>query len=363
MKKFLLLSCSFIFSLSAFAQASLSDDQLFSAAMQEGKTPAEAAAFVQYYHAKQNLQPSQRNSNPVAPQLFTNPGFETGDFTGWNGAIGDNNLSSQGPLQNIQTGIFSSVPNDALSNSNARHTIISSAFGNDPTGGFPTVPAGSGNYTVRLGGTTPNYQGEILEQTWTVDQGQPYILVSYAAVLHNGGHTAAWSPYFKYELLDVNNQPVATQYLTWSSPGFLQSSLDTTVHFLPWATDSIDLTAYAGTTMTLRYTVAGCTQSGHFGYCYVDAFYPFGTSVNENTTASFSVFPNPAKNYFTVNLSHTPAEDEFVFVTNMLGQKTEAEISQSEIGWKVNASALKPGMYLIHVCASSSETVQKVIVQ
>lgn len=219
-----------------------------------------------------------KQNNPVAPvAACTNVDFESGDFTGWGGAIGDNNSSSFGPLQNIQTGIFSTVMNEALSNSNARHTIMSNAFGADPYGGFPVVPTNGGNYSVRLGGTTPNYQGEYIEQTFTVSPTSTSFAYQYACVLWSGGHPPAQQPYFRIEVLDQNGNPInpCTQlYVTAGSnalqQGFYQYPPDTTIFYKPWTAVNFDLSAFVNQNVTVRFTVAGCTQSGHWGYAYVD---------------------------------------------------------------------------------------------
>ncbi len=219
-----------------------------------------------------------KQNNPVFPvAACTNVDFETGDFTGWGGAIGDNNSSSFGPLSNIQTGIFSTVPNEALANSNARHTIMSNSFGPDPYGGFPVVPANGGNYAVRLGGTTPNYQGEYIEQTFTVSPSSTSFAYQYACVLWSGGHPPAQQPYFRIEVLDQNGNPISpcTQlYVTAGSDalqqGFFQYGPDPDIYYKPWTAVNFDLSAFVNQNVTVRFTVAGCTQSGHWGYAYID---------------------------------------------------------------------------------------------
>ncbi len=203
----------------------------------------------------------------------TNLDFETGDFTGWSGAIGDNQTSSFGPLDNQIPGFVSNGTNAALGDATARHTIMDVLGGTDPCGGFPVVAPG-GQYSVRLGGTTPNYQGEIMEQTFTVNSSSTNITYQYAVVLNDGGHAPADQPYFKIEVLDQNGQIIDTcvQYMVTaggSVPGFVQCQ--PSVFYKPWTIVSIDLSAQIGNDVTIRFTVAGCTQSGHYGYAYIDA--------------------------------------------------------------------------------------------
>ncbi len=220
---------------------------------------------------------------PNTPQAScSNVNFESGDFTSWNGAIGDNNVSNAGPLSNIVNGFFTTGNDSPITDANARHTIITSAYGNDPYGGFPGVPPGSGNYTVRLGGQTPNYQGEIIEQTFVVSPASTSFAYRYAVVLNDPqvGHAYTDKPYFKIEVLDQNNQPISTctQYFVVadaaSLTGFTLSPLTPptggVAYYKAWTDVNFDLSGYVNQNVTVRFTVGGCTQSGHFGYCYLD---------------------------------------------------------------------------------------------
>jgi hypothetical protein len=305
-----------------------------------------------------------QNNAPVTPQLISNPGFELGDFTGWTGYIGDNTTSSFGPLDNIAPGIVSTTMNAPLTDMNARHTIVSSAFGMDPYGNFPVVPANLGNFTARLGGMTPNYQGEILEQSWLIDPGQPYLKINYAIVLNGGGHPANQSPYFRYELLDGTGSPLI--------PGvYLQGEFDTTFTASPsdpstfyraWVTDSIDLSAWINTQLTIRFTVAGCTQSGHFGYCYVDVDYPYLNSVAENQLPEMRLFPNPGSGLFNLYVSGNTAKTKPV-VTDMLGREIAVPVTQTADGWQIDMTGEAAGTYTVSLTSPAGKVVQKLVVQ
>lgn len=234
----------------------------------------------------------------------TNLDFETGDFTGWNGFIGDNDVMSGGPLSNLQAGIFSTTQNAPVSDPNARHTIMTAAGGTDPCGGFPVVAPG-GQYSVRLGGETPNYQAEVLEQTFTVSPSSTNITYQYAVILNDGGHAPADQPYFKIEVLDANGNVIDTcvQYYVaagLSIPGFQTCSNNASSMYKPWTTISIDLSAQVNQNVTIRFTVAGCTQSGHYGYAYIDCacsalsvalhFCPGNPTVVLNGPAGYSAY-------------------------------------------------------------------------
>ncbi len=210
------------------------------------------------------------NPTPQAP--CTNMDFETGTFAGWSGSIGDNTLSSSGPLQSIIPGFVSTTMDPLVSDCGARHNIMTTASGLDPCGGFPTVAPG-GNYSVRLGNSCANYQGEILEQTFTVAPGNTSFTYQYAVVLNDGGHSAGEQPYFKIEMFDQSGNLVpCSQYYVeagGSIAGFLPCGVGNS--YKPWTTVNIDLSSFVTANVTIRFTVAGCIYAGHYGYAYVDA--------------------------------------------------------------------------------------------
>ncbi|MGL5889763.1 MAG: PKD domain-containing protein, partial [Bacteroidia bacterium] len=263
-------------------------DAIMAIADSKNLSPYEAALFLgraqrEYINLKYNLTPNSSTAamysrmaplpnNLQAMPPCTNMDFEMGMFLGWTGSIGDNNLSSAGPLQNIQAGLFSTVIDALITDCNARHTIMSTASGNDPCAPMPTVAPG-GNFSVRLGNSCASYQGEILEQTFTVGPGNTSFTYQYAVVLNDGGHLAGEQPYFSIEMFDQNGNTIpCSPYFVEASgsiPGFVQCQ--PTIFYKPWTTVNIDLQSYVGQNVTIRFTAAGCIFGGHYGYAYIDA--------------------------------------------------------------------------------------------
>ena len=300
-------------------------------AEQKGLTPVEIEFFVErakkdyikrtYYPGayqtrqqqidrmgNQRLQP--QNNTAMTP--CTNMDFETGNFTGWTGSTGDNTLSSSGPLQNIVAGLQSNGVDALLSDALARHTIVTAASGNDPCGGFPMVAPG-GNYSCRLGGTTANYQGEILEQTFTVAPGNTSFTYQYAVVLNDGGHSAGEQPYFKIEMFDQSGNLVpCSQYYVeagGSIAGF-QSCVAAGTYYKPWTTVNIDLSSFVSANVTIRFTVAGCIYAGHYGYAYIDcSCLPFTLALSDSLCAGNQVTINapPGAASYNWTLGSPPA--------------------------------------------------------
>ena len=257
-----------------------------------------------------NARLEPQNNSAMVP--CTNMDFETGNFTGWTGSVGDNSLSSLGPLQNIVPGIQSNGMDALLSDMLARHTIVSAASGNDPCGGFPMVAPG-GNYSVRLGGTTANYQGEILEQTFTVAPGNTSFTYQYAVVLNDGGHSAGEQPYFKIEMFDqAGNLVPCSQYYVEASgtiPGF-QACAAFGTYYKPWTTVNIDLSSFVTANVTIRFTVAGCIYAGHYGYAYIDcSCLPFTLALSDSLCAGNTVTINapPGAASYNWTLGSPPA--------------------------------------------------------
>jgi hypothetical protein len=253
--------------------------------------------------------------------------------------------------------------NDSTTNAGARHTIISSAYGMDTLGNFPTLPAGMGNYTARIGGKLDSYRGEILEQTFTVDPGNPYLYISYALVLNIGNHLATENTYFRYDLLDNGGSPIAARYIGDADSTLTIQTSYLEIKSLAWVTDSVSLTPYIGTNITLRFTVAGCTQAGHWGYAYVNADYTYLNSITENSALQFSLYPNPGSGILNVVTAQAQSNDATLIVTDMLGQEMNVNATQNTTGWKIDMNGTKPGMYFVELRSGENRSVQRLIVE
>jgi len=237
------------------------------------------------------------NKNLTLTSACNNVDFENGNFAGWTGYIGFN-INSGFPLFTTATGINTLGLNSNESTC-SYHTLVSAGAGNDLLGGFPELDPGGGSYALRLGGYNVNRDnnfscagggigsgatsaGEIIQQTFRVTASNSLFTYKYAILLNDGGHAVGEQPYFMIEVLDSlgNGVPCLQYYIQILSgvipPGFTQSPYVNTsydnsnIYFLPWSANSLNLSAYMGQTITVRFTAAGCTHGGHFGYGYVD---------------------------------------------------------------------------------------------
>lgn len=277
-------------------------------------------------------------------QLCTNFDFETGTFAGWTGAKGRNTINSYGPLNSIVPGIFSNGIDASIHDSLARHTIVTSASGNDSCGGFPCVYPG-GNYSMRLGNTSSIYQGQYLEQAFLVTDS--VILVNYALVLSTSGHSAGEEPYFKIEAFDnsANLIPSGTIFISEYDTLLPLQPCSTFTTSLPWTTDTINLAAYTGTTVTLRFTTAGCIYAGHFAYAYIDASCLGSiTGIPESNSSGIILQPNPTNSDVIITLPERIRHGPFhllvydglgreIFYNNLTGVPPDGIITMNTTAW------------------------------
>jgi gliding motility-associated-like protein len=220
--------------------------------------PAEAQEFVQS-HLNDTIQVFKYSTNtfPTTQQFCTNMDFETGDLSGWVATSGYH------PLYN-STG--------CCPFSGGAQAIMSGA-GNDVCGGFPVVCPG-GNFSLKLGDNQVGGRADRIEQTFLVTAANAYFTYKYAVVLQDPGHSPANQPKFEIEMFDQQGNPIPCTYYSVTAgqgiPGFFNSTTCTGVIYKPWSSVSVDLTAYIGQNVTIRFTTYDCALGGHYAYAYID---------------------------------------------------------------------------------------------
>jgi gliding motility-associated-like protein len=280
----------------------------------------QAAAF----HEQDNVSAlqSQATGNSATNRIPENPtpnsgacpnaGFENGNFSGWSGDTWTLTGTDWTVAPSWTSGVVSNGFNTFLSDPNGRHTIMTSAPGNnDPTVGpilgfdslsinpttgkaeIPFVsPTGSG-ISVRLGNAQRGAQTERLVYPMAVTAANALFTLQYAVVLEGipGGPTSQHQPdeqpFFNITVLDQSGNPISgcASYAVnvtqaWSDPTFIQNTnvpitiggwaSTVTVFYKNWTLIGIDLTPYIGQNIQMEFRSADCSQSGHFGYAYLD---------------------------------------------------------------------------------------------
>lgn len=210
-------------------------------------------------------------ANPPSPQAScTNIDFEQGSLNGWSTTTGYN------PGYNV---------GGCCPTAGGAQTIVTGA-GTDACGGFPVVAPG-GNFSVLLGNNAVNGVADRLEQTFQVTAANTNYSYAYAVVLQDPGHATADQPSFQIEMLDGSGNPIPCTFYQVSAgqgiPGFQNSINCPGVVYKPWTTVSVDLSAYVGQNVTIRFTTYDCALGGHYGYAYIDG-----------SCSSFKIFQNAA---------------------------------------------------------------------
>lgn len=203
------------------------------------------------------------NRSRAAGEPCQNADFETCNFTGWETICGRVNNN---PFQIINQ--VACVPGGA----NSQHAIVNG--GNDPVVGVPRVNPAGGNCSVRVGdGTGTGARAGALVQTFQVDAASTVFTYSYAAILQDPGHSAGEQPFVRVRLYDENGQSIScAEYEAYGGDGQPGWNTQGNVTYRDWTTVFSSLENYVGQNVTMEFSVGDCSQSGHYGYAYVDAY-------------------------------------------------------------------------------------------
>lgn len=153
-----------------------------------------------------------------------------------------------------------------------RHHVCTDTNERDPRTGnqLRTVYPGATS-SVRLGNPRPFAQGEALSYSLHIDTSYySLLLLHYAAVLENPGHSSSRQPRFRLEIVDANQQlidPVCGVADFYASSDLGWNSYEYAL-WKDWTTVGFDLSPYHGQDVFLRFTTRDCTLGEHFGYAY-----------------------------------------------------------------------------------------------
>ncbi len=187
-----------------------------------------------------------------------NADFEDNSFTNWSGFYGS--------CCGINT------PNQGFTN---QHQIMVGP-GTDPMvaacGNLSIVPP-SGNYSAMVGDFTgTGAQASRIQYNFSITPQSNMIIVSYAVVLQDPGHSVMQQPRFEAQLYDAAGNPLPCTFYQVAAasgvPGFQNCGQ---YRWKDWTTFGVDVTAYMGQTVTLDVATGDCSLGGHWGYAYVSA--------------------------------------------------------------------------------------------
>ncbi len=159
---------------------------------------------------------------------------------------------------------------------NSRHTMIDDTLATDPRTGNQLRCVPPGYYeSVRLGNWDIGGEAESIVFEYDVDTTKSEILLlRYAAVLENPGHSPNMQPRFRFSLVDENDNDINTEcytadFVSGDALGWNLYQYDTnTVLWKDWTAVGIDLAPLHGQRVYVKLTTYDCNEMGHFGYAY-----------------------------------------------------------------------------------------------
>lgn len=257
---------------------------------------------------------SHQNRGPGDPCV--NPDFEMCNFTNWNLVQGTVPYPSPAPFS-----FTNPVPTTSFSTTNSstpilvgsgydQHYIVNG--GTDAIGGFPMVYPG-GTCTAAIGDfTNTNYGASQISQTFLVSAGDAILVLNYAVVLDDAGHTPAEQPYFRMRVYDGTGASImCAEYEAVAGDGQAGWVTSGTWQYKPWTTVFIPLAPYLGQNVTVEFTVGDCAQGGHAGYAYVDA---------SCASMSFNMTANAVCNGQPITITGPPGAASYLWNTGATTQ-------------------------------------------
>jgi hypothetical protein len=278
-----------------------------------------------------------------------NVNFETGDCMGWDVITGTVPSAPTQPYSFTQTGT-------STCGSSVNHIIVTS--GTDPNGGFPKVYPGGGGVSLQLGDGIGTGNGAArINQTFLVDSVNSTFTYHYAIVLNDAGHTQNEQPYFTFRIFNQNGDTVWFENRVVSSGGDPDFIAYAGGYYMDWRTQNVNLSAYAGQSVTVEFTAGDCTQSGHYGYAYIDADCLFTTGVNQfSFDNELLVYPNPIRNELKISVPNTFINYQ-VEIISITGQP----IFKGNNTSKINTASFAQGIYFVKVWNDKQVIIKKVI--
>ncbi|MBN8693147.1 MAG: T9SS type A sorting domain-containing protein [Bacteroidetes bacterium] len=133
-----------------------------------------------------------------------------------------------------------------------------------------------------------------------------------------------------------------------------------------WRVDSVDLSFWIGSCISIEVTGIDCPYSGHAGYAYFDAqCSPIAVSSGVSTlhqSEMFNLYPNPNNGSFNLDIAK-PIQNGEIEIRNILGQVVmREEIKQGSN--KINSQNLLKGIYTYAVLQNKEVIhIGKVIIE
>lgn len=222
---------------------------------------------------------------------WINPGFETGDLTGWD----------------VSFRAFATLPPSKYYPSATIATPGIATY----SGGLNAVHSGGYSGMLYSGYSEPDHWDYArIEQEDAVSASAPCLSIWFAGVLNThhfdsgAGSTYGEDTYINFELL-VNGATIySRRYSAYDNASELVDGGFKDWKTLPWKEYYYDLSPYIGQQVTMRLTAYDCNESGHYCYGYIDDLNWVPLSVMPTNTPTWSPTDIPT---VTSTPSRTPA--------------------------------------------------------
>lgn len=221
--------------------------------------------FAKYYKGSGSGYFPKAAAVTIVQPSCTNMDFETGTFFGWEESTG--------------TSLNSLTMAGCCPTPGAVNSAVIPAVGTDPLIGAAlplTSPLGGGQI-ARVNNVATGAKVDRIAQSFNVTSSNAILQIAFAAVLNStGGHDCTTQPYVNISLIDSAGNTLACPFLAFSAPSAACAipSVGWTAfgagHYKPWSVQTLDLSPYIGSFVTLQFTVGDCTATGHYGYAYFD---------------------------------------------------------------------------------------------
>jgi hypothetical protein len=201
--------------------------------------------------------------------LFTNGGFEDGNFNGWTIDYGTSYYNTASPT-------WGATANNFTGGGNVAPIIVNSST--TYSGQTIDVNPYNGNYMAKINDISGMYHATRLSQTATVAAGDigDTLYVNWGAMLVDPLHPAIDQPFFSINVLKNNTlansfSANATTASTAGSGWTLAGSDGYSPLYYKTGQYSYDLSTFSvGDTITVSMFVADCGQGGHGAYAFLD---------------------------------------------------------------------------------------------
>lgn len=206
-----------------------------------------------------------------AQNLCPNIDFSMRNFTNW--VCQTANSAGSGNTA------YNSLTWTGMAAVNGRHTIITDIYGVDtrtcngsPNAQLSLVPDGF-NQCAKVGDENIGANAENIRYRMAIDTANSLLLLHFAVVFEDPGHSASEQPRFEMRIQDTTGKLLnvgCSSYNVTSGggiPGF--QTCNSSPHWRDWTTVGVSLLGLVGQKIDIVFASADCSQSGHYGYSYM----------------------------------------------------------------------------------------------